>query len=192
MPGHTAFLHLMVSLSAYVRVSSGLALALGELVCLRELKRGGVLVEQGKSQQVVWFVHMGTAKEVSACDNLLGSRVSWFWSASDFVFSYPGFFAREPAVASIELVEDSVLLEIAYADLMGLKEEFEEVGLLVEKIRAGHEKLRAAHAMDLVNLNARERYRKFFEGNKRLFNVAKHKDIAGFLGIRDDGFHRYQ
>ncbi len=191
MLAQTAFLHLMVQLSSYAAVSTELTLVLRSLLVLRELNKGTVLVDCGKRQQVVWFLHSGTAKEVTPSEAMTGGRVSWFWFSSDFLFSYPGFFAQEPAVASIELVEDSVLLEISYRDFMGLREGFAEMPLLVEKIRAHYEKARVGHAGDLVNLSARERYRKFFQEHKGLFNVAKHRDIASFLGIRDDGFHRY-
>jgi len=189
----TAFLHLLVTLTSFSGrpgFAVGFMEALREKVVLRKLARGTVLLERGKRQQVVWFVHSGTVKELSASGDG-GERVSWFWFASDFVFSFPGFFAQEPALSSMELVEDSVLLELSFAGLMELKEEFGELGLLVEKIRSRAERERALHAGDLVGLSARERFRKFFGLHKGLFNVARHKDIASFLGIRDDGFHRY-
>ncbi len=189
---HTAFLHLMVALSAHVRVSSELSAAMGPMLVLKELKRGTVLVNKGSRLRSIWFVHNGSVKEVTPLKDSASSRVSWFWTRGELVFYYPGFFAGEPAAVRIELLEDIVVLEMAYSDLLLLAEKFSEVPLLIEKIRAHHEKLRAAHAMDLVSLNARERYQKFFAAHKGLFNVARHKDIASFLGIRDDGFHRYQ
>jgi signal-transduction protein with cAMP-binding, CBS, and nucleotidyltransferase domain len=191
MLDQTAFLHLLVRLNGFAGVSPSLGLALRGLVVLRKLKKGTVLVERGKRSQRVWFMHVGSAKEVSAAGEGLSDRVSWFFFASELLFSFPGFFAGEVASASIELLEDSVLLEIAYADLMGLRESFNEVGFLVEKIRAAHERARALHSRDVMSLSARERFVKFFGEHKRLFNVARHKDIASFLGIKDDGFHRY-
>lgn len=191
MLSQIAFLHFMVQLNGHAPLSVGLGMALRELVVLRELKKGSVLVERGKRSQVVWFIHSGSAKEVTHAEGCFSCRVSWFFFASDFVFAYPGFFAGEPASASIELLEDSVLLEIGLADLMGLRAGFAEVGLLVEKVRAANERARALHGGDLVNLSARERFQKFYGLHKGLFNVARHKDIASFLGIKDDGFHRY-
>lgn len=75
---------------------------------------------------------------------------------------------------------------------MSLRMGFAEVHLLVEKIRGYYEGLRVVQAQDLVNLSAKERYQKFFEVHKGLFNIAKHRDIASFLGFRDHGFHRYK
>lgn len=191
MHAQTAFLHLMVQLSNYGKVSPELTMALRSIVVLREWNKGKVLVERGKRQQMVWFMHLGSAKEVSERGDGMAGRVSWFWFNSDFLFSFPGFFAQEVAVASIELIEDSILLEITYRDFIQLMAGFTEVLLMVEKIRAKYEKGRAAHAGDLVNLSARERFQKFFSLHRGLFNVARHKDIASFLGIKDDGFHRY-
>ncbi len=191
MLSQIAFLHLMVQLSGFGAVSGEFTSVLRSLVVLREWKKGRVLVELGRRQQLVWFMHCGTAKEVSMDGDGTNARVSWFWFSSDFLFSFPGFFAQEPALAAMELVEDCVLLEISYGELMGLRERFSEVSLLVERIRAAYEKNRVLHAGDLVNLSAKERFDKFFGLHKGLFNVARHKDIAGFLGIKDDGLHRY-
>ncbi|RYG54890.1 MAG: Crp/Fnr family transcriptional regulator [Chitinophagaceae bacterium] len=184
-------MHLLVQLSGYASASGELVEALRGLVVLRSGKRGEVLVERGKRQKVVWFLHSGSAKEVSPCERVAGGRVSWFWFSSDFLFSFPGFFAQLPAVSSVELVEDSVLLELSFGDFASLRERFLELGVMVEKIRAHYEKGRVAHAGDLVDLSAKERFDKFFKLHKGLFNVVRHKDIASFLGIRDDGFHRY-
>lgn len=187
----SAVVHLLERLSFFHVLSIGFRQALPGLLKYSELKKGTQLVKCGKRQDIVWFLHRGTAKEVSPLDDNAQGRTSWFWFASDFLFSYPGFFNREPASAGIELVEDSVLLEISYDDFMSLRMGFSEVHLLVEKIRGYYEGLRVGHAQDLVNLSAKERYLKFFQERKSLFNVAKHRDIASFLGIRDDGFHRY-
>ena len=186
-----AYQILIERLSGFYPLSTGFTQALRPMLSLVELKRGRVLVDRGKRQQMVWLLCRGHAKEVSASEVQVKGRASWFWFAGDFLFSYPGFFSQEPAIASIELVEDSVLLEISYVDFMALREGFAEVPLLVEKIRGHYERLRVGHAADLVSLSARERYLKFHSEHKSLFNVAKQKDIAAFLGIRDDGFHRY-
>ncbi len=191
MLSQIAFLHLLVQLNSYVPVSVELGEALRAVVVLREFKKGLVLVERGKRQRLVWFMHSGSAKEVTTHDAVTDGRISWFFFASDFLFAYPGFFAGEPAASSIELLEDSALLEMNYSDLLKLAESFGEISLVIEKIRAVHERARASHAGDLVSLSSKERYVKFFSAHKGLFNVAKHKDIASFLGIKDDGFHRY-
>lgn len=95
-------------------------------------------------------------------------------------------------MAAIELIEDSLLMEISLENFLWLKETFAEVEVLVEKIRAGHERARVLHAKELVELSAKERCQKLFEKRKSLFNVAKQRDIASFLGIKSDGLHRYQ
>ena len=164
---------------------------LQSMMSLVELRKGEVMVAHGQRQTKVWFLCEGHAKEVSSSDQDGREHVSWFWFAGDFIFSYPGFFAQEPAIADIVLIEDCVLLEISFEGFVKLREEFAEVTLLVEKIRSYYERLRVGHASDLVNLSARERYQKFFAEHKSLFNSARHRDIASFLGIRNDGFNRY-
>lgn len=91
------------------------------------------------------------------------------------MFSYPGFFSREPVIAAIELVEDSVVLEISYDDFMSLKERFNEVPLLVEKIRGYYERLRVGRTSDFVNLSANDRYKKFYQAHS-IFQCCQAKD----------------
>ncbi|MEJ5996588.1 cyclic nucleotide-binding domain-containing protein [Pedobacter sp. Du54] len=191
MVDQKALLHLMVSLSSYASLSTGFATALSPLVNCRSLKKGRVLVEVGRKEQLVWFLHAGTVKEVTAIQEQGTERVSWFWFPSDFIFYYPGFFAREPSASRIELVEDSLVLEIAYRDFISLVEKFSEVPLLIEKIRSRYENQRVSHSASLTTLNAKQRYLKFYQAHKNIFNVVKHKDIASFLGIKNDGFRRY-
>lgn len=186
------FLHLIERLSSFHPMSSGLVLALKHSLRLVEYGRGQILVNVGKRQEMVWFLVNGTAREVTPSIDFKKGKVSWFWFEDDFVFSYPGFFAQEPAQASIELVEQCRMLQLSYVDLMLLRERFFDMQLLLERLRSYYERARVNHANDLANLPAKERYLKFYSSHKRIFNVARHKDIASFLGIRDDGFHRYQ
>lgn len=165
---------------------------LQSMLSLVELKRGALMVACGQRQAKVWFLCQGHAKEVSCSEQDGKEHVSWLWFAGDFLFSYPGFFAQEPAIADMRLIEDCTLLEISFDDFVQLRESFPEVPILVEKIRSYYERLRVGHASDLVNLSARERYQRFYGQHRSLFQVAKQKDITSFLGIRNDGFHRYQ
>ena len=92
---NTAFVPLMVSLSSYATVSNGFSVAMRPLLELRQMKKGNVLVERGKRQRVVWFLHSGTDKEMTPSREI-GDRVSWFGFSSDFIFSHAGFVAQEP------------------------------------------------------------------------------------------------
>lgn len=188
----TAFTKLCGRLSDFHPFSLLFRAELKPMLRLRKLKKGTVLVHRGERQAMVWFLFRGHAKEVSPSAQEMKGRTSWFWYPGDFLFAYPGFFAQEPSLTNMQLIQDSLLLEISYVDFLNLKESFAEVTPLVEKIRGYYERLRVEHADDMLNLSARERYLKFFSAHRELFNVAKQKDIAAFLGIKDDGFHRYQ
>jgi len=73
---------------------------------------------------------------------------------------------------------------------MQLRDGFNEVPLLVEKIRGYYDGLRLAHASDVLTMKAADRLKKFIAENKTLFGVAKRRDIASFLGIKDDSLRR--
>jgi len=121
-----------------------------------------------------------------------GSRgLAGFGAKGIFVYAYPGFFSQGVAVNDIVLIDESVLIEISYEKFMQLRDGFDEVPLLVEKIREYYDGLRLAHAADVLTLKAGERFKKFIAGNKALFRVAKRRDIASFLGIKDDSLRRF-
>jgi hypothetical protein len=87
----------------------------------------------------------------------------------DFVYAYPGFFSQGTAINDIEVIDDSVLIEISYERFMELRNGFEEVPLLVEKIRDYYDGHRLEHASDLLVLKAADRFKKFIAENKKLF-----------------------
>jgi len=186
-----AFEMLCRRLSSFHPFSLVFRAELQSMLSLVEFNKGEVMVATGQRQAKVWFLCHGHAKEISCFDRDVRERVSWFWFAGDFIFSYPGFFSQEPAITDIVLIEGCTLLEISFEDFMRLRDGFVEVPLLVEKIRSHCELLRVGHASDLVNLSAKERYQSFYGQHRSLFQVAKQKDIASFLGIRNDGFNRY-
>ncbi|MGN7986042.1 Crp/Fnr family transcriptional regulator [Pedobacter sp. 22226] len=159
------------------------------LLELIEVQKGKLLLSKGQKPSRVWYVLKGFIKEVSYDSGI--KRTSWFWGEGDFVYAYPGFFSQGIAVNDIEVINDAMLIEISYEKFMELKGSFEEVPILVERIRDYYDGLRLAHASDLLSLKAAQRFRKFITENKELFGVAKRRDVASFLGIKDDSLRRF-
>ncbi|RQO77805.1 hypothetical protein DBR40_07465 [Pedobacter sp. KBW01] len=183
------FDHLLGRMLGFHAVSPGFIQAMRPLLDIIQLPKGRCLLTSGQRPSKVWYIIKGFAKEVSY-DSGLG-RASWFWSEGDFVYAYPGFFSQAIAVNDIEVIVDSILIEISYEKFIELKNGFSEIPLLVEKIRDYYDSLRQAHAADLLTLKAGERFRKFVTENKSLFQMAKRGDIASFLGIKDNSLRRY-
>ncbi|NII83181.1 Crp/Fnr family transcriptional regulator [Pedobacter sp. SG908] len=173
-------------------LSDGFENALEPLVCSRQFTGPKNILREGEVQQQIWFVVNGLVREVSLSLDTATGRTSWFWYEGDFVFAHPGFFAGLPSLVEIEAYGGTVLLELSRVDLAVLMQDFEEGPLLTETLRYHNQAARAAHIGDLMNLKHAEMVRRFYHGHKAAFLTARAKDIASFLGIKDNGIHRFK
>jgi len=151
--------------------------------------RGKLLITSGHRPKKIWFLYEGYAREVGNDED--GERTSWFFSPGDFLYAYPSIFSQLPAFRDVEIIADSILLQISFENLVLLRHDFEELVGLIDLARDLCELERARFASMRETLSAKERYEWYFHDHKQLFNFARHKDIASLLRIKADGFRRY-
>jgi len=151
--------------------------------------KGKILIKSGQRPKKIWFLYQGFAREVGHDEG--GERTTWFFSPGDFLYAYPSFFSQLPAFRDIEIIRDSALLEISFQNLILLRHQFEELVGLIDIARDFCDMERARLVSMRETLSAKERYDRYFSDHKQLFNFARHKDIASLLGIKSDGFRRY-
>jgi len=185
------FGQLLSVLERLCRISGEFENALEPLIFSRQFNGMKNILREGEVQQQIWFVASGLVREVSLSPDLATGRTSWFWYEGDFVFAHPGFFAGLPSLVEIEVYGGTVLLELSRMDLVVLMKYFEEGSLLTETLRYRNQAARSAHIADLINLKHAEMVRRFYRGHKSVFLTARAKDIASFLGIKDNGIHRF-
>ncbi|MBC8986682.1 Crp/Fnr family transcriptional regulator [Pedobacter sp. N36a] len=191
MISNSVFTLLLERLASFYPLSAGLVNALRPFLKEHDGHKGEILLQKGKKGDQVWFICEGHAREIGVDLENGNEMTSWFWFKEDFIFAYPGFFSQQPAESAVELIEECRLIEMDYEDFIILRDTFPEVWPLVESIRHYYDHLRLTHLKDLQSLSAKVKYLKFYHEHKSLFNIARHKDIANFLGIKDDGFNRY-
>lgn len=165
--------------------------ALKPLIIQKEVGTVKNMLREGEVQQQIWFVVSGLVREISSSADTVSGRTSWFWYEGDFVFAHPGFFAGLPSLVEIEAYPGTVLLELSRLDLALLIQNFQEGSLLIETLRYRNQAARSAHTSDLVNLKHAEMVRRYYHEHKVVFLTARAKDIASFLGIKDNGIHRF-
>lgn len=165
--------------------------ALAPLVIQKEIGAVKNMLREGEVQQQMWFVASGLVREISSSADTVTGRTSWFWYEGDFVFAHPGFFAGLPSLIEVEAYPGTILLELSRMDLALLIQNFQEGPLLIETLRYRNQAARSAHQSDLVNLKHAEMVRRFYQEHKAVFLTARAKDIASFLGIKDNGIHRF-
>lgn len=192
MVSHSELESLLATFSGLYRPTpSECKLLRSSLTCVH-VGKGERIQKAGERCSRIWFLKKGFAREINWDTETGIARTTWFWFASEFLFGSPFLFSRQSSVTDIEAITDCKLLELTYVDLFKLKKLSSDIELVVERMRAKCEMERSAHATALLFLSSRDRYLRYYNLHRELFNVARHKDIAIFLGIKDDGFNRFK
>ena len=177
-------------ITSFCEMSPAFYNALMPLLKLYNFSNSEYILRKGRRAKFAWFVLKGYLREVTNASDST-THTTWFWYPDDFVLAYPVFFNQKDAVSDIEVLPNTSLLELSYEDFLSLKDSFPEVNKLVEEVKFYYDTARIDHHEDLFNLSGKQNYQKFHSAHPGLFNVAKHKDITSFLGLKDFSFRRY-
>jgi len=98
---------------------------------IKILKKGHLLVEEGKRSSSLWFIASGGLRAYYTKD---GKKIcDWFAFKNEFICALSSFYSRQPSFHRIDLLSDAVLLETSRDDIATLCEmfhEFERLGRL--------------------------------------------------------------
>jgi CRP-like cAMP-binding protein len=178
-------------ISSFCEISPAFSNALRPLLKMYKFPNSEYILRKGRKAKFAWFVIEGYLREVTNGSSANPARTTWFWYPNDFVLAYPVFFNQKEAISDIEVLPNTVLLELSFEDFILLKTSYPEVNRLVEEVKFYYDKSRLDHYEDLFNLSGKQKYQKFHSAHPALFNVVKHKDITSFLGMKDFSFRRY-
>ena len=127
--------NILKTISQFISITDEIKSILIENLKLREIPKGDLLLEQGKTCRELYFIDKGLfrgfyfqkGKEIT----------TWFSIESEIFTSMYSFIAQKPGFEAIEALEDSVVYSINYQALHLLYEsnpEFNLMGrLLIEK-----------------------------------------------------------
>ena len=187
---HDALESLSKELQNFLEFSDGFLSSLRAVMFEISYKKGARILNFLQTQQMVWFMISGIAREIMVDPASYDERTSWFWMEKDFIFANPGFFNREPSQRTIEVLENCRMAFIHYEDWKMLHDKFAETDLLTEKIRGYYAGAKLLHADQLLSLPADERYLKNRKLIMSLFSRTKRKYIAEFMGMAPDTLSR--
>lgn len=158
--------------------------------CWREyaFTRGAHIVRAGGVEDRFYIVKSGVQRMSFPHDGediCVGFSYDGSWSGG-----YDSFVTRRPGRFDVRAVTDSVLLGIGHDDLQRLYAEvpvMERFGrLIVEELLVG----RAAREIELLSLDAEERYDRLFKRSPHLLQLVPQKDIASYLRMKPETFSR--
>jgi CRP-like cAMP-binding protein len=153
-----------------------------------ELAKGEFLITEGKICQHIYFLEQGCLRGFY---NLDGKEITyWFAFENNFVTSFYSFITRKPSVESIQLLEDSVLWSISYADLQKLYDkhpDIERFGRLMNEhyYVVLEERFVANHFTD-----SKERYENLITRTPHILQRVSLGHIASYLGMTQETLSR--
>ncbi len=175
-------------LKQFATISEKAKIELAEMVIKRELPKGTLLLEEGKTCKYLNFLESGFARAFYYQD---GKKItSWFAFENDIVASMYSFTTQKPSFENIEIIENSVFHSIYFEQLEKLYRKYPEFNLigrlLIEKYFIELEE----RILSLQIQPAKERYQKILKNQPELLQRASLGHIASYLGISQETLSR--
>lgn len=162
---------------------------LNEYVQKKQFRRGQILLSPGQVCEQLSLFEKGLGR--SYFINVYGNDITTSLIAeNEIIISPQSFFNHKPASEYIELLENSVLWQINYKDLMYLQKKYHEVALLslklAEKVFLHYEEWNRI----IKGMTTEESYRTLIEIHPQILLRTSQTHIASFLGISPEHLSR--
>ena len=159
-----------------------------ENIQVLELKKGTQLVKEGNYTDKLFYIYKGRAKAYHLKDGKL--ITDWFAFNNEFICAITGYFMRVPSEHSIELTENSILLEFKRQNLSDLSKkhhDFERfTRITITKIMLQLQQ----RVMYLQFATAKERYDFLLKQYPQIELQISLGDIASYIGITQETLSR--
>lgn len=139
-----------------------------------------------ETQELLWFMLDGLAREIRVDVNSRSERTIWFWFPFSFIYTTPGFFNQNASNSTIEILKESLMVYISYDNWFKLKRLFKEADKVTESIRGENEQARLLHEDQIKYMTTEERYLQNIVLVDKLFALVKRKFIAEFMMMSID------
>ncbi|WP_027420562.1 Crp/Fnr family transcriptional regulator [Crocinitomix catalasitica] len=165
----------------YSFLSDECKLELSNNAKILELEKNSTLVREGQFSDKTYFIIQGCARAYYLKD---GKDVSdWFAFENDFISSINSFFLNVPSPHFIELLEDSVLLEISRSNIEKLEHlhpDFERLTkvVVVKTMLSQQERI-----VSMQFHSAEQKYENILASHPNINKRVPLTHIASFIGI---------
>ncbi|MFA5045195.1 MAG: Crp/Fnr family transcriptional regulator [Paludibacter sp.] len=179
---------LLLILGQLMPLSEELREDLSSKVFVSKVKKGEILISEGKICHQLFFIkkgflrgfHYQNGKEIT----------SWFGFENDFATSTHSFFSQKTGYENVEVIEDGILYGITYEDLNNIYDrhpEFNYVGrLLTEKYYLDV----MERTLCLQFQTAKQSYEQLVATHPQILKRAYLGHIASYLGISQETLSR--
>ncbi len=143
--------------------------------------KNSILVREGQLSDKSYFILRGCARAYYLKD---GKDISdWFAFEDEFISSIQSFFLDIPSPHFIEVMEDSVLLEIPRHATQKLSEKYCEFERLIKEIAIRTMLLQQERIVALQFQSAEQKYRSLLQKRSDITLRIPLKHIASYIGI---------
>lgn len=150
------------------------------------LPKGTILMEESKPHDCFYILVQGSAKSYHWND---GEAVCNWFAFENEVLATMGALEGKASNESIELMEDSVLVQIDSSGFAHLAEQNLDVGRLGYHWLSEHTRF-LEQQVDLKSLSSKEKYEEITTAHPELLQRVSLTDLASFLGMRKETLSR--
>lgn len=154
----------------------------------KEVPKGHMLLEQGQICRYLYILDKGFARGFYSQG---GKDISlWFAFEGDMLASLYSCVTQKPSYTNIEMLEDSVISGLSYAQLNELYRNYPEFNLIGRLITEQYFIELEERTLSLQFQSASDRYQRLIERYPQLLQRAPLGHIASFLGISQETLSR--
>ncbi|MEM6264554.1 MAG: Crp/Fnr family transcriptional regulator [Bacteroidota bacterium] len=150
-------------------------------VTLLSLEKGTVLVREGQHADKTYYIVQGSARAYYLQE---GKDVSdWFAFEHEFISSIVSFFTHQPSPHFIELLSDSVLIELSRDAIENLSDKYHDFERLIRVVVTKTMLSQQERIASILFQKAEQRYENLLAIHPNIIQRVPLTHIASYLGI---------
>ena len=165
----------------YSALSLECQMELPDKATILSLEKGSILVREGQYSDKTFYIIKGCARAYYLKD---GKDISdWFAFENEFISAIVSFFTEKPSPHYIELLEDSILIELSRDDIEGLADKYHDFERLLRVIVTQTMLSHQERIASMQFYNAEQKYENLLVIRPDITQRVPLTDIASYLGI---------
>lgn len=182
------FERLFALLSAIHPLSDAFRSAIERELTVLSLPKNHLLLEAPRVSDYAWYLDRGFAMSYTYTGE--GMRVDNFWTSGQIILSVKSFFEQSPSTENIQVMVPAEVVFISYKSVQRLFRDFPEAHFIYESVLNRYYEASRERANDIINLDAKDRYRKLLVTYPRIEQMVSQEHIASYLGIAPQSLSR--
>jgi len=179
---------LLQTINSITPLSNDLMHRLGNMLKEESFAKREHLVREGQVAKRIYFIQEGFARAYYFHHEK--EFTNWFMGTGDFMISIYSFFTQQPALENIELLENTVVYSLTWAQLQSLYKDFPEFNIVGRVLTEKYYMMSEERSILLRTMSATDRYHLLVERYPQILLRAKLGQVASYLAISQETLSR--